>query len=464
MTMAFGYPVMLELQGGRCVVVGGGDVAEGKVRGLLDAKALVTVIAPELTAGLEDLARGGSITALRRTYAQGDLEGAFLAIAATNDYATNALIFEEATERRVLLNAVDDVNHCHFAAPSVIRQGDLIVALSTGGKAPALAKQLRKKLAAQFTEEYSSLLEMLGEVRQKALAARKVDFAEWARRWERAMERDLLKMVKEGRIQEAKDQLWADLNGSEPDGARRPGRVSIVGAGPGDPKLITLEGREALDDADVVVYDRLVSPDLIEGKEAIYAGKAPGTHSAPQEEINELLVRLANEGKSVVRLKGGDPFVFGRGGEEAEALAAAGIEYKVVPAPSSATAALAAAGIPVTDRRYASSVTIVTGHCGGPQSVDWKAIARASETIVILMGMKNIKEISGQLVEGGLSPNTPAAIVENGTLPSQRVIVSQLGMLSEAAAAEGYGSPGVIVVGEVVRLRERLAVNRGKTP
>jgi uroporphyrin-III C-methyltransferase/precorrin-2 dehydrogenase/sirohydrochlorin ferrochelatase len=342
----------------------------------------------------------------------------------------------------------------------VIRRGDLIVALSTGGKAPALAKQLRRKLASQLSEEYSTLLDMLGEVRQKALAVRKVDFEEWARRWERAMDRDLLKMVKEGRIQEAKDLLWADLNRPEPEGGRPRGFVWIVGAGPGDPDLITVKARNVLAGADVVVYDRLVSPELIEGKEAIYAGKAPGSHSAPQEEINALLIRLATEGKKVVRLKGGDPFVFGRGGEEAEALAAAGVEYSVVPGASSATAALAAAGIPVTDRRYSSSFAIVTGHCGGPQSVDWTAIAGGAETIVILMGMKNLQEIAERLVEGGLSPQTPAAIVENGTLPSQRVVVSELGKLSADASGQGFGSPAVIVVGEVVRLREKLLAAR----
>ena len=454
--MAFGYPVMLELQGRRCVVIGGGAVGEGKVQSLLEAGALVTVVAPELTAGLDDLARDGTITAVRRPYLPGDLEGALLAIAATDDSATNARIFSEANERGVLLNAVDDIHHCHFAAPSVIRRGDLIVALSTGGKAPALAKQLRRKLASQFSEEYAALLEMLSEVRQKALAVRKVDFEEWAKRWERAMDRDLLRMVKEGRIQEARDLLWADLNQPVPDGARSRGFVWIVGAGPGDPDLITVKAKNVLDRADVVVYDRLVSPELIEGKEAIYAGKAPGSHSAPQEEINALLIRLASEGKVVVRLKGGDPYVFGRGGEEAEALSAAGIEYSVVPGPSSATAALAAAGIPVTDRRYASSVTIATGHCGGSQSVDWKTIAGGAETIVILMGMKNIQEIVEKLVEGGLSPQTPAAIVENGTLPSQRVVVSELGEVSAAASAQGFGSPAVIVVGEVVRLREKL--------
>jgi uroporphyrin-III C-methyltransferase / precorrin-2 dehydrogenase / sirohydrochlorin ferrochelatase len=457
--MAFGYPVMLELRGRRCVVIGGGAVAEGKVRGLLEAGAEVTLIAPELTEELELLARQGSIALERRPYAEGDLKGAFLAIAATDDAAANERIFDEAEAQGVLLNAVDDISHCHFAAPAVLRRGDLVVALSTGGKAPALAKQLRSRLSSQFPDEYATLLELLGEVREKALQVREVDFAEWARRWERAMQKDLIGLVRQGRIHEAKEMLWKDLN--EPAEERSMGVVWIVGAGPGDPDLITVKAKEALNQADVVVYDRLVSPTLVSGKEAIYAGKSPGSHSAPQEEINELLIRLAQDGKKVVRLKGGDPFVFGRGGEEAEALAAAGIPYEVVPAPSSAVAAAATAGIPVTDRRFSSSVTIATGHCDGPDTVDWKAIARASDTIVILMGMNNLEHIIGQLLEGGLSPQTPAAIVENGTLPSQRVLVSELASLAAESAAQGYDSPAVIVIGNVVRLRDRLIGTAG---
>jgi uroporphyrin-III C-methyltransferase / precorrin-2 dehydrogenase / sirohydrochlorin ferrochelatase len=452
--MAFGYPVMLELRGRRCVVVGGGTVAEAKVRGLVEAGAEVALIAPELTEELESLAGRRLIAVLRRPYMEGDLDGAFLAIAATDDAGTNAKIFAEAEARGVLLNAVDDIAHCHFAAPAVLRRGDLVVALSTGGKAPALAKQLRSRLSWQFPEEYSTLLELLGEVREEALRVRKVEFSEWARRWERAMRRDLIGLVRQGRSHEAKQLLWDDLN--HPDQSRSTGFVWIVGAGPGDPDLITVKGAEALSRADVVVYDRLASPALVAGKEAIYAGKSPGLHSAPQAEINELLIRLAGKGKTVVRLKGGDPFVFGRGGEEAEALNAAGIPYEVVPAPSSAVAAPATAGIPVTDRRVSSSVTIATGHCGGQDTVDWKAIARASDTIVILMGMINLEHITSQLLEGGLSPRTPAAIVENGTLPSQRVLVGELASLPSQAAAQCYGSPAVIVVGEVVRLRERL--------
>lgn len=454
--MAFGYPAMLELRGRRCVVIGGGPAAEGKVRGLLDAGGAVTVVAAELEEGLGALAEAGTIEVVRRPYAKGDLEGAFLAIAATEEPDVNASVFEEAERRRVLLNAVDDPSHCHFAAPSVLRRGDLVVALSTGGKAPALAKQLRSKLASELSPEYSTLLDVLGEVRQKALGVRRVDFAEWARRWERAMKHDLLALIKAGRVQEAKDLLWAELNAGE-DEERGEGFVRIVGAGPGDPSLITVKGKEAVAAADVVVYDRLVNPELIAGKEAVYAGKSPGSHSAPQEEINELLIHLAREGKRVVRLKGGDPFVFGRGAEEAEALAAAGIRFEVIPAPSSAVAAPAAAGIPVTDRRHSSSVAVVTGHCGSSGDVDWRSLARGAETIVILMGMRNIEHIAGELIAGGLSPRTPAAIIENGTLPSQRVLVTDLRSMSVEAQAQGFAAPAVMVVGEVVRLRQRLA-------
>ncbi len=456
--MPFGYPVMLEVGGRPCVVIGGGTIGEGKARGLLSAGARVTVIDPKPTSGLEDLAATDAVTLVRRSYQRGDLKGVFVAIAATDDGATNAEIFIEAEAERVLLNAVDDSQYCHFAVPSIIRRGDFLVSLSTGGKSPALAKSLRKKLSREFGEEYAILVDLLAEVREAALAVREVDFDTWAGRWEAALEHDLITMVRDGRHQDVKDTVWRHLNSER---GASVGHVWIVGAGPGDPQLITVKGREALDRADVVVYDRLVDPSLVEGKEAIYAGKTPGDHSAPQEEINFTLIRLAQQGRKVVRLKGGDPFVFGRGSEEAEALAAAEIGFTVVPAPTSAIAALAAAGIPVTDRRFSSSVAIVTGHCGGPRPVDWRALAGSVETIVVLMGLSNLDFITEELMAGGLSAEMPAAIIENGTRPDQRVIVSNLGGLAEAAAPAGPGSPSLIVVGRVVTLRDKLLGQSG---
>jgi uroporphyrin-III C-methyltransferase / precorrin-2 dehydrogenase / sirohydrochlorin ferrochelatase len=449
--MAFGYPVMLEVRDRRCVVIGGGTIGEGKVSGLLDGGASVTVIDPSPTAFLEKLAGEGRVTLVRRSYRQGDLKGAFVAIAATDDNSANAEVFREAEQEGVLLNAVDDSRYCHFSVPSVVRRGDLLLTLSTGGKSPALAKSLRKKLSHQFGEEYGVLVDLLAEVREQALPERKVGFDEWAARWERALKPDLIDLVRQGRHRELKDFVMRCLRGES-----SPGHVWIVGAGPGDPELITLKGRRALDGADVVVYDRLVDPSLVEGKEAIYAGKTRGGDSARQEEINATLIRLANDGRNVVRLKGGDPFVFGRGSEEAEALVEAGIGFTVIPAPTSAIAALAAAGIPVTDRRFSSSLAIVTGHSGGPRPVDFKALASAVETIVVLMGINNLKEITDGLLAGGLPPGTPAAIVQNGTRPDQRVIVGDLESLTDVAAQAGLGSPCLVAFGEVVGLRSKL--------
>ncbi|MGI8427083.1 MAG: siroheme synthase CysG [Actinomycetota bacterium] len=484
--MPFRYPVALELKGRRCVVIGGGEVAEQKVRALLDSEASVVVVADKFDEALEDLGRAGSVELVRRTYQNGDLTGAFLAISAPEHRSENAAVFKEAEERNVLINSVDDIEHCHFAAPSIVRRGDFILTIGTGGKAPALAKKLRKELTEQFGPEYAELVDLLGKVREKALPARTSSFDEWADRWGKVMENDLIGLVRSGRLDEAKKlvlgeifettkgvhgeagaesqqerttySLGASIHvGQTPEAAAGPGRVSIVGAGPGDPGLFTVRGRELVGAADVVVCDRLVHSSLVEGKKVIYAGKKAGAGAVPQAEINELLIRLAQEGKKVVRLKGGDPFVFGRGGEEIAALAEAGIEFEVVPAPTSAIAAVAAAGIPVTDRRFSSSVAIVTGHTGDPddtnQSPDFAKIATAVDTIVILMGLGNLANITDELIEGGRDPETPAAIIENGTLPSQRVITGDLGGLAEAAANANIQSPAVVVVGDVVTLR-----------
>jgi uroporphyrin-III C-methyltransferase/precorrin-2 dehydrogenase/sirohydrochlorin ferrochelatase len=407
--MAFGYPLTLDIGGRRCVVVGGGPVAEHKCRGLLDAGGTVVVVTESATDGLEQLAREGAVELVRRAYAHGDLDGALLAVAATDDPAVHAKVIEEGEERGVLVNAVDDVSHSHFAVPSVLRRENLVIAISTGGKAPALAKRLRADLDEHLDEELSA-----------------VGAPEW---------------VPEDPVPKPRGK----------------GRVAIVGAGPGDPGLLTVRGRELLGAADVVVHDRLVDPSLVEDKEAVFVGKEAGHHAMPQHEINAVLVALALKGLHVVRLKGGDPFVFGRGGEEAEALVDAGIQFEVVPGPTSAFAAPAYAGIPVTHRRLASSVAVVTGHCAGDQTVAWRGLATAVDTIVVLMPLAGLERITTALVEGGRDPATPAAVVENGTNAGQRVVTAELGKLAGAAVEAGVKSPALVVVGEVVKLRERIA-------
>jgi uroporphyrin-III C-methyltransferase len=267
-----------------------------------------------------------------------------------------------------------------------------------------------------------------------------------------ALEGDLAGMVREGRAAEVAEIVRSALAGeASPGGSGRQGSVAIVGAGPGDPRLISMRGKELLDAADVVVYDRLVHRSLWEGKDAIDAGKEPGAHRVDQAQINELLVRLAREGRRVVRLKGGDPFVFGRGAEEAGALAAAGVPYEVVPGITSAVAALGAAGIPVTDRRLSSSFAVVTGHCATGE-VDWDRLAMAVDTLVVLMGLRRLPEIVARLLAAGRPGDTPAAVVENGSLPEQRVVSATLDELPAAVARAGISPPAIIVIGDVVRL------------
>ncbi len=473
--MPFAYPVALELRGRQCAVIGGGRVAEQKARSLLEAGAAVVVIAEHLTPGLLELAQRGELRLARKAYSTGDLDGVFLAIAATDRPEVNRAVFQEAEERRVLLNAVDDTDHCHFAVPAVVKQGELTLAISTGGAAPALAKRLRTQLSEQFGPEWEVLCEVLGQARREALPARQAGFEIWARRWQAALDRPVLALVKEGRLEEAGrlvvECLTTDEAETEPAeppcsagdgpplGGESPGVVAIVGAGPGDAGLISVRGQALLDEADVVVYDRLVNPALVEGKTSIFVGKEPGAHCLPQREINELLVMLARQGRRVVRLKGGDPFVFGRGGEEAEALAEARIEFEVVSGPTSAVAAPAAAGIPVTDRRYASSVAFVTGHGargGDAEPVDWRRLATAVDTIVMLMGIGSIEHAAIELIRGGRSAATPAAAIQDATLPSQRVLTGTLGTIAEQVRIEGIRSPAVVVIGEVVAVHERV--------
>jgi uroporphyrin-III C-methyltransferase / precorrin-2 dehydrogenase / sirohydrochlorin ferrochelatase len=464
--LPFAFPLALEVTGRRCVVLGGGATAESKVRALLDAGAAVVVIADDANAGLVELARRGEIELTEREYRRGDLVGAPLVFAA-GDRRLNSAVFAEAETEGVLCNAHQDSAHCHFASPTVTRRGDLVVAVSTGGRAPTLATYVRDVLAGDLPDEFGALIDLVAEVRQEGIACG--DVAERGRLWRAALELDVLGLLSAGQWEAARRLLRGVLAGRVPDrplvarpavtpaGAMTDGWVSIVGAGPGDPDLITVRGKAALEKADVVVHDRLVHPDLIAGRMAVDVGKEPGRHPVPQEGINALLVTLARQGKRVVRLKGGDPFLFGRGSEEAEALAGAGIGFGVVPAPTSASAALAYAGIPATDRRCASSIAIVTGHSADGGVVDWDRLATATDTLVVLMGLGRLGEITGRLIAAGRDPQTPAAVVSRGTLPDQQVVGAPLDRIAAVVAAARLPGPALLVVGEVVRLSERIA-------
>src|SRR5437899_1287016 len=466
------YPVFLNLRGRRAVVIGGGAVAEQKVLGLLSAGAHVTVVSPETTPRLAELAAAGGIDLRRRPYRSGDLAGAWLAIAGTDDRAANARVWAEAEREGVLLNAVDDLDHCSFIAPAIHREGDITVAVSTSGKSPALAARLRQRVARLVEPAEARLCELLGELRPE-LAARVPDSHARTALWYRIVDSDVIEFVRQRDDEGAHrriDQLLEEalpvhgqcrVAGLPANAAM--GTVYLVGAGPGDPGLITAKGLEILRSADVVVYDRLVAPSLLAeappGAERVFVGKRPHSSGADlaQSEINALLVERARRGLTVVRLKGGDPFVFGRGAEEGEALHGAGVPFHVVPGVTSAIAVPAAAGIPVTHRRLASAFAVVTGHeCDGVSSLDWEALARVP-TLVVLMGLSALPEITARLLEHGADPDTPAAVIARGTLPAQRTVVGTLATLAARVQKEGLEAPATIVVGEVVRVRELLS-------
>jgi uroporphyrin-III C-methyltransferase/precorrin-2 dehydrogenase/sirohydrochlorin ferrochelatase len=457
------YPVFLDLRGRRAVVIGGGTVAEQKVRGLLAAGAHVTVVSPETTQGLTDLAGYNEIDLRRRPYRHGDLAGAWLAIGATDNRAVNAAAWAEAERLGVPFNAVDDIDHCSFIAPAIHREGDITVAVSTAGKSPALAVRLRDRIARLIDRAEGQLCELLGELRPE-LAERVPDARARTALWYRIVDSDVIEFVRRGdtegarrRIEELVDEV--DLGPRLASSLANPetGVVYLVGAGPGDPGLITAKGLELLRSADVVVYDRLVSLALVAeapaSAERVFVGKHAHGTGAVQEDINALLVDRARRGLTVVRLKGGDPFVFGRGAEECEALHAAQVPFEVIPGVTSATAVPAAAGIPITHRRLASAFAVVTGHeCGGPSDLDWEALARIP-TLVVLMGLGALPEIARKLVAHGTRSDIPAAVIASGTLPAQRVVVGTLTTIAALAAEAGLEPPAIVVVGEVVQVR-----------
>jgi uroporphyrin-III C-methyltransferase / precorrin-2 dehydrogenase / sirohydrochlorin ferrochelatase len=474
------YPVGLDLAGKLVLVVGGGKVAEGKVDQLLECEADVSLVSPDATPRLVDLAAQRRLRWHRREYRPADVEGAWIVIGAADDRAVNAAVARDARATGRLVNAVDDVPNCDYIAMSVLRRGDLQVAISTGGGSPAMARWLREGLETLVPEQYGLLLELLAETRLELKAAGPVPtYPAWHRAIEAAQPAlsagDLAAaraILRESLGTEAPRRQSTPHPGPLPEGegqgegrsgadaAPTPGTVYLVGAGPGDPDLLTIRAHRLLGSADAVVHDRLVDPRVLAlaspSATLIDVGKAPGHHQLPQAEINALLVRLATTHARVVRLKGGDPFVFGRGGEEALALARAGIPFEVVPGVSAALAVPAYAGIPVTHRGRASAVTVVTGHgcedaavpvpgAVAPGSPDWDALARPDTTLVVLMGLANLPAIARRLQAAGRSPQTPVAVVQEGTRPDQRTVEGTLENIADRVAAAGVASPATIV-------------------
>lgn len=457
------FPIFLRLEGEAALVVGGGEVAARKVDLLLRAGAKVTVVAPEIVATLARKLEARAIAHLAEEFQPDHLKGVRLAIAATDKHSVNAWVAYQAERRNIPVNVVDDRELSRFIMPAIIDRSPVVVAVGSSGDAPVLTRRLREKLESFLPQRLGALASLAGRFRP--LVKSRIQSAGRRRRfWENFFDGEIASDVLAGRIDpesaEAEARLTSTLArvaGDEPAA----GEVVLVGAGPGDPGLLTLRALRALQNADVVLYDRLVSPEVLDlarrDAERVYVGKAAGSAHVSQDEINALLVTLAREGRRVCRLKGGDPFIFGRGGEELEALAAAGVRFEVVPGVTAAAGCAAYAGIPLTHRDHAQALTFVTGHCKGEtDNVDWAVHARPAQTTVFYMGLAHLDEIIARLRKHGAPAERGAAVIEQGTRATQRVIVGSLGDLGRKVRDAKVESPALLIVGDVARLHETL--------
>jgi uroporphyrin-III C-methyltransferase / precorrin-2 dehydrogenase / sirohydrochlorin ferrochelatase len=459
------FAAFLDLLDKKVVVVGGGKIATSKVRALLPCRPEpLLVIAPQVSASIRRAADAGHLVWLAREYAQGDLVGAALAFGATDDRRLNARVAADARQLHIPVLAVDDVPNCDFIAPALVRRGDVTVAISTGGRSPAMARRTRERLERALPAYWGQLLDVAAAARERLGSTRSLIEPD---RWQAALDGEVEQLAESGALADAAEVLLRKLERSlfEPieDHA---GLVSLVGAGPGDPELMTLRAVQRLQAAEVVVHDRLVAPAILDfaasSAERVDVGKTPGGGGASQARINALLVDLGRQGRRVVRLKGGDPFVFGRGGEEALALARAGVPFEIVPGVSSALAAPAAAGIPVTHRGLSPSVTIVNGHDANEH--DWSALARSAGTLVFLMAVERLEDIADRLVSAGRSEAEPAAVVQWATTPRQRVVAASLADIAAEARSAGIEAPAVLVVGPTAALSSALTTPRRAAP
>jgi len=449
-------PLFHKLQDRPVLVVGGGEVALRKARLLADAGARLRVVAPQVRDELRELA--GPAGTFLRGYQPEDLQGVVLVIAATDDEPLNARISAEAQALGIPVNVVDAPALCSVIFPAIVDRSPLIVAVTSGGDAPVLARLIRARIETWIPATYGQLAGLAKKFRQRV----KQLFPDVQQRrvfWEDVFQGQIAESVFAGKLGEGERLLEEKIAGAAPLAL---GEVYLVGAGPGDPDLLTFRALRLMQQADVVLYDRLVAPAILElcrrDAERIYVGKRRSEHAVPQEQINQLLVDLARQGKRVLRLKGGDPFIFGRGGEEIEQLAAEGIPFQVVPGITAASGCAAYAGIPLTHRDHAQSVRFVTGHLkDGSSDLPWGDLVAPGQTLVFYMGLVGLPSICRELIAHGRGADTPAALVQQGTTQNQRVFTGTLANLPQLVAEHEVHAPTLVIVGEVVTLRDKLA-------
>jgi len=441
------------------LLVGGGEVAARKARLLLAAGARLSVVAPSLGSTLTKLVKDGLVGYHASEFTKDLLQGNALVFAATDDAAVNRAVHEGAAALGIPVNVADQPALCTFVMPSIVDRSPVVIAVSTGGAAPVLARLIRAKLETLIPTGYGRLAALVSEFRDR-VKKRIANASRRRRFWESVLDGPIAEQVHAGQDKAARAALERLLEGAEGDGPPA-GAVYLVGAGPGDPDLLTFRALRLMQQADVVVYDRLVSPDVLalvrRDADLIYAGKERANHALPQEDINALLLRLAKEGKRVVRLKGGDPFIFGRGGEEIETLLGENIAFEVVPGITAAAGCAAYAGIPLTHRDHAQSVLFATGHLkDGSLNLNWTALLQPNQTLVFYMGLHGVRQILEELRRRGLDESTPAALIQQGTTRGQKVFTGSVATLPDIVERSEVKAPTLIIVGQVVKLHERL--------
>ncbi|MCU7553019.1 siroheme synthase CysG [Alteromonas sp. ASW11-19] len=453
------FPLFLDAKNLRCLIVGAGEVAARKLELIMKTPATITVVAPWVCDTVRRLAESEQVTLIEREFADNDLQHQDMVFIATSDEMVNQHVHDLARAQKVLVNVVDNTPLCQFITPSIVDRSPIIVAMSSGGVAPVLLRYLRQKLETVLPTNLSRLGAFSEKFRDKVKQTLK---GVTARRyfWEDVLDGDIAEYVEKGQDQQAERAFHKALHAAATD-SNTEGQVYLVGAGPGDPDLLTFRALRLMQKADVVVYDRLVSPQILElvrrDAEKIYVGKARSNHTLPQEEINALMVSEAKKGNRVVRLKGGDPFIFGRGGEEIQTFISAGIDFQVVPGITAASGAASYAGIPLTHRDYAQSVEFATGHLrNGTIDLAWPSLAQPNKTLVFYMGLTGLSVICEKLIAHGLAATTPIALVQSATTANQKVVTGTLDTILNNPMTATLQAPTLIIVGGVVALHNSL--------
>jgi len=450
------FPLFVNLDKLPVLVVGGGDIAERKINLIIKANANVEVLARKFTPNVEQIISKKKLKKIKKSLDISTLSSNYsLIIAATDNKQVNKKLFNFAKKNNILINVVDQPELCTCTFGSIVERGDLVVAISTGGSAPVFARNLREKLETLLPQSTKQLIDFSSTIREKVIRS----FSQFNKRrifWELFFDAFATKKnITKSNLTKLSNQLIKSLRN------KNSGEVFLVGAGPGDPELLTLRSLHLIQKADVCIYDNLVSKDILElvrrDAQMIYAGKLRNNHTIEQKEINKLLVNYAKKGLRVLRLKGGDPFMFGRGGEEISELMAKKIKFQVVPGITAATGVAAYAGIPLTHRDYSQSCIFITGHeKNGELNINWNNLINENQTIVIYMGLNSLPSIVQNLIDYGMRKNMPIAVVQEGTTENQKVAVSTISRVNAKILKTDIQSPAIIIIGEVVKLRKTI--------